>query len=412
MKKLVAALLAASLSLFILGGCAFSPTDNSDDSGKNPTIPTDTKENVTVVINKVEKSEVVEAPEPTDLKSVLKKVLKSVVKVEYVTAKKEELFASGVVIARGVGENSGKVVSYVVTSLNFIEECSKKDAESAEGGSEKTDNPVKIIATDGKTYDGTFIGGDPDGDACVVSIEADLPSVDVYDGVLETGEKVYVGGNPLNAVGGAVTSGIISAVCEDFQLNESSVNFLLTDAVVKDGSIGGGVFTASGLFSGMLTKRLNEKLGNSTDGLGVAIPSDVISYIAENLIGTYKKDETLGYIPNKYVLGYTTGWNYGDNPWATRGFAYFDYLDETGSLYKGGLRVGDKIKSIRLSTDKTAKLITKSTDFKTYIQAFNLKIGDRIVVGVTRDQTAMEFYIKIEQYVYGALDSIESKTGL
>ena len=99
MKKKIFALAIALIMIAIvtLVGCDFAADGkDSGDSGKKPTTSSASAKNITVTVKEVQPSDPVE-DEPTDIKSVLKRVEKTIVKVNYKTGK-TTLTASGIVI--------------------------------------------------------------------------------------------------------------------------------------------------------------------------------------------------------------------------------------------------------------------------------------------------------------------------
>ena len=414
MKKKIFALAIALIMVAIvtLVGCDFASDGNdSGDSGKKPTTSSASAKNITVTVKEVEPSDPVEE-EPTDIKSVLKRVEKTIVKVNYKT-EKATLTASGIVIGSGETKLTDDEVSagvtpektsYVLTSLDFIEKSiatDKLDAADNLGTSDK--NPVSITTYDGKTYPALFVGGDPDSDVCVLYAVAELPACTVYNGKAATGESVIAGGNPLSAVPGVTfTSGIVSAVCENFETEQGKITFLQTDAFVKSGSAGGGLFTRAGYLVGLITERYNKFLNKETDGIGIVVPSDIAIDVSKKLMETFTQEGSSGYIPGKFMLGYSVK-DYSNNVFGTQGYVYFDWLDETGSLYKCGIVAGDKIISVRKGETGEEYKVTRASGFKAYIESLDLKIGDRLVINIERNTTKLAVTVTVLQYVYGRL---------
>ncbi len=416
MKKKIFALAIAIIMIAIvtLVGCNLTPGgEDSGDSGKKPTTSSNTAKNITVNVKEVTPSDPAE-DEPTDIKSVLKRVEKTIVKVHYKTEKKV-LTASGIVIGAGETRRTDEEIaagvaaektSYILTSLDFIENAIAEDKLEAAEKTDKTEttdkNPVSITAYDGKTYPALFVGGDPDSDVCVLYAVAEIPACTVYNGRAETGENVIAGGNPLTTVPGVTfTSGIISAVCENMQTENGDITFLQTDALVKSGSAGGGLFTRAGYLVGLVTCKYDEVLGNGV-GLGVAIPSDIAIDVSKKLMETFTQEGTSGYIPGKFMLGYSVK-DYSNNVFGTQGYVYFDSLDETGSFYKCGIVAGDKIISVRNGDTGAEYKVTRASGFKTYIESLNLKIGDRLILNIERNSTKLAVTVTVLQYVYGRL---------
>ena len=152
----------------------------------------------------------------------------------------------------------------------------------------------------------------------------------------------------------------------------------------------------------MITERYNKFLNKGTDGIGIVVPSDIAIDVSKKLMGTFTQEGSSGYIPGKFMLGYSVK-DYSNNVFGTQGYVYFDWLDETGSLYKCGIVAGDKIISVRKGETGEEYKVTRASGFKAYIESLDLKIGDRLVINIERNTTKLAVTVTVLQYVYGRL---------
>ncbi|AFL68733.1 DegQ family serine endoprotease [Sulfurospirillum barnesii] len=166
---------------------------------------------------------------------------------------------------------SGVIISkdgYIVTNNHVVEGA---------------DEIVITLPNDEKEYKAKVIGEDPKTDLAVVKIDATNLHVAKFgdsSNLLE-GDLVFAIGNPFG-VGETITQGIISA------LNKSNVglnqyeNFIQTDASINPGNSGGALVDSRGALIGINSAILSRSGGNN--GIGFAIPSNMVQKIASSLI--------------------------------------------------------------------------------------------------------------------------------
>ncbi len=316
----------------------------------------------------------------TSLKDVLRTIRSSVVEVYATISQKSTLVGSGVVIA--LTDQGDKTRSCIVTCYHSL--------ESAEA--------VSIRTIDGVEYDATFVGADPDTDICVMMVNSKLECANLYDTKnLEVGERVVAIGNPYGLVGGSVSNGIISAICPSTIIENKSYDLLQTDAVVNSNDSGAGLFTESGYLVGLVDTIYAKKLNSNINGLNFVIPSSTIIDISTQLITTYTGEKP-GYIAGKYLLGCSVANKYL-NAWMSQSYVYVTKIDTTGSMYKGGLREGDRLVSYYWNRETVT--ITTADKFVEDINSIDFKIGDVIELNIIRNETNMNLKIEIRQYICG-----------
>jgi len=147
------------------------------------------------------------------------------------------------------------------------------------------DNASKITVTfyDGVEMPAKVVGSDRPSDVAVIKVEkADYRPL--HKGVsskLKVGELVMAVGSPYN-LSQSVTTGIISATDRnDVHINEYE-SFLQTDAAINPGNSGGPLVNMDGQVVGVNSAIVTGGRGN--DGVGFAIPIDMASAVADNLI--------------------------------------------------------------------------------------------------------------------------------
>ncbi|WP_027326900.1 Do family serine endopeptidase [Helicobacter pametensis] len=172
-------------------------------------------------------------------------------------------------IERSLG--SGVIISsdgYIITNNHVID------------GADKV---MVSLPGNNKEYQAKVIGTDARTDLAVIKIEqTNLPFIKFADSSLvKIGDLVFAIGNPFG-VGETITQGIVSA------LNKSGIgindyeNFIQTDASINPGNSGGALVDSRGALIGINTAIISKSGGNQ--GIGFAIPSDMVKRIAKQLI--------------------------------------------------------------------------------------------------------------------------------
>ncbi|MBQ1396364.1 MAG: trypsin-like peptidase domain-containing protein [Eubacterium sp.] len=168
------------------------------------------------------------------------------------------------------GAGSGVIVQedgYILTCNHVI-----KDATS-----------ITVILKDGTSYPATLIGGDELTDVAVVKIDATGLTAATYGNSdeLAVGDLAVAIGNPLGELGGTATSGIISALNRQLNVDGKIMNLLQTDTSINPGNSGGGLFNDEGNLIGLVVAKSS---GSDVEGLGFAIPINQAAEVAKELI--------------------------------------------------------------------------------------------------------------------------------
>jgi len=141
---------------------------------------------------------------------------------------------------------------------------------------------IRVSFGDGREFDATLIGGDPNNDLAVLEAQTDekLPWVPLSSSAdLMVGEPVIAIGNPFG-LSNTVTTGVISAINRSIR-TESQIyhGFLQTDASINPGNSGGPLLNAEGKLIA-----INTAVYNGGQGIGFAIPVDVAKRVVRELI--------------------------------------------------------------------------------------------------------------------------------
>lgn len=167
-----------------------------------------------------------------------------------------------------------------------------------------TDATVTVTFDDGSTTSATIVGTSPTNDLAVIKVDPTAhrltPATFAQSSSLQAGQTVVAVGAPLG-LSDTVTSGIVSALNRPVRSGSSGdavYQAIQTDAAINPGNSGGPLVNLNGEVvginsSGATLSSSSEQAGNI--GLGFAIPSDLATRIAGDLIsGGTSKDATMG----------------------------------------------------------------------------------------------------------------------
>ena len=204
---------------------------------------------------------------------------------------------------------------------------------------------VCYVTIDENTYKGLVVFSEPDLDLSIVKVNANnLKSIDLGDSSkTKVGNKVYAIGNPIGyEFKRTVTSGIISAVNRTIKIEEGEEesyisDLIQTDATINPGNSGGPLINSKGEVIGINTVKIT-----SAEGIGFAIPINVIKPVVESIIQNGKFEEaTLGiYAYDSEVAEYMKLKNKGISG------IYISQLLPNGPASNVDLKEGDLIISI------------------------------------------------------------------
>ena len=199
------------------------------------------------------------------------------------------------------------------------------------------------------------------------------------------GEEVYAIGNPIGyEFQKTVTFGIISALNRTIKLEENSnyvymSNLIQTDASINPGNSGGPLVNKKGQVVGINSVKIT-----SADGIGFAIPINVVKPIIEKLDKDGKFEEAyLG------IFAYdSTVIPYINKDINIKKGVYIEEIYENGSARNSELKKGDIITKI------DEKEIYKMSDLQEYL--YSKKPED--IINITINRNGKEKNINLELY--------------
>ena len=241
---------------------------------------------------------------------------------------------------------------------------------------------VTVRFENGEEYTTSDVLTDPDTDVALLRLNPDdldgkkLPSVPLGDSArTQIGDWVLAFGSPLNQQF-SMTAGIVSGKSRTTAENgrrglAARENFLQHDAAINPGSSGGPLVNLDGQIVGINTAISSR--GGGYDGIGYAVPSDDVKWVAEQLerdgkvtrafLGVFMKEldpataEALGVPSDAGVL-------------------VADVIDGSPAA-KAGVKSGDVVTAL------DGKAVTDSRQLSRLVE--RLEIGETVPLNVLRD---------------------------
>lgn len=158
---------------------------------------------------------------------------------------------------------------------------------------------IKVVTSDGLTYEAEVIGSDESTDLAVIKIDADglTPAEFGSSEDLQVADEVMAIGNPGGIeFNSTVTMGYVSALDRQVQSDSSSgysLACIQTDAAINPGNSGGALVNMYGQVVGINSSKI---VAEGYEGLGFAIPVDTAQPIISDLMQH-------GYVKDRAMLG-------------------------------------------------------------------------------------------------------------
>lgn len=245
------------------------------------------------------------------------------------------------------GNGSGFFVDgqgHVVTNYHVVE-----DAAS-----------IEVQTSSGRTYPAAVAGADRLTDLAVLDVE--VPQEEVFPltladfSLVRVGQKAIVMGSPL-ATGSSmglgrsptITTGIVSAIDRSMPIesvskpnvNDFTIEHLIqTDAAVNPGNSGGPLLNSSGEVVGVVTAIMD-----SANGIGFAIPSQVVAGVVPDLIENGRVVRAfmgISYLSLDVLYEELGEDAYAEAGWPQSKGALITGLEEQGPGKKAGLRSSEE----------------------------------------------------------------------
>ena len=240
---------------------------------------------------------------------------------------------------------------------------------------------LKVITSDGKTYEAELIGSDSMTDLAVIKVDAEGLTAAEFGSSsdLVVADPVIAIGNP-GGLQSTVTVGYVSALNRPVTSSDTgyTMNCIQTDAAINPGNSGGALVNMYGQVIGINSSKI---VATGYEGLGFAIPIDDALPIISNLKDYgYVKDRAMLGISGQYLDSWTANF-YG----LPSGMYVAEVNNE--SVSDAGVQQGDVITKI------DDEEITSANTISNYIA--KKKPGDEVTLTITRSLTNKTFTCKV-----------------
>lgn len=274
-------------------------------------------------------------------------------------------------------EGSGIIMSedgYIITNAHVVEGATS----------------LKVMTSDGETYEAQLIGSDTVTDLAVVKINATGLTAAEFGSSedLRVADKVMAIGNPGgHELSSSVTIGYVSALNRAIANNTTgyTMEYIQTDAAINPGNSGGALINEYGQVVGINSAKIS---ATGYEGLGFAIPIDTAQPIISDLI-------QYGYVKDRAVLG-ISGQFIDSMTGRFYGLPQGEYVAQLNSseAQASGLQVGDVITAIdgqQLDSESTLRSAILSK-----------KPGDTVTLQVYRSSTQKSATVELKLSEYSA----------
>lgn len=192
---------------------------------------------------------------------------------------------------------------------------------------------VRVTLSTNRVLDAKLVGFDPEEDLAVLKIEAEglVPAQFGDSSALRAGEAVAAIGDSMG-YRATITDGIVSALDREVDVDGVTMTLIQTSAAINFGNSGGALINQYGQVVGITTVKIISDDG-SAEGLGFAIPSRRVKYVADALLD--------GREVRTGVFGFTVYTTPEEG-----GGLKLSEVDTRSDAWSKGLRAGDVITAV------------------------------------------------------------------
>lgn len=272
---------------------------------------------------------------------------------------------------------SGVIISedgYIVTNDHVLENAKR----------------VRVTLYDGRKFDATIVGTDPDTDVALIKIDATELDVMPFGSSddLRLGEWVLAIGYPME-LQTTVTAGIVSAKARHLgAISERTgiESFIQTDAAVNPGNSGGALVNTRGELVGINT--LIKTSTGSFVGYSFAVPETIVHKVTTDLIETGSVQRAvlgISFTAVNQELVDKAGYQYDIDEVSG---IFVSGVAESGAAERAGIVIGDIIVSFDgVDVNDSSTLLE---------QVSKHRPGDVVTLGLRRDGRVLEVEVTLQ----------------
>jgi serine protease Do len=319
------------------------------------------------------------------LETLSHRVSRSVVQIfstGYALSDSTEQGAAAAMITRQRATGSGVILSsdgYIVTNGHVVSNARTvrvRIATEGPSGHSTLEPATKVV-------DARIVGIDRDTDLAVIKIDKTglVPLILGDSDALQQGQLVMAFGNPLG-LENSVSMGIVSSVARQIKPDDFMV-YIQTDAPINPGNSGGPLVDADGNVMGINTFIFSQSGGS--EGLGFAIPSNIIKNVFEQLrdAGHVHRGE-IGVFAQTITPTLSSALKLPQD-W---GVMLSDVTPD-GPADKAGLKTGDIVLTLNGKTMDNARELD--------VNLYRYKLGDKVNVGVLRGDEKLSYSVAVSE---------------
>lgn len=308
-----------------------------------------------------------------DVSDVVENVMPSIVSITNKSVQEvRSFFGGGIHEYESVSAGSGIIIGENDEELLLV-----TNNHVVEGA-----NTISVGFIDDEVYEAVVKGTDPENDLAVIAVKLSDIKDSTMDKIviatmgdsdaLKIGEQVVAIGNALG-YGQSVTTGIVSALDREVEIDNLASKLIQTDAAINPGNSGGALLNMNGEVVGINSAKF---ASSQIEGMGYAIPISTATPIIEDLMNRRtrelvdKKDASyLGISGVAVSAEVSKTYNIPTG-------VYISEVEEGGPADKAGIAEGDVIKKFDGVT------VSSINDVKEQLKYY--KAGEKVKILVKR----------------------------
>lgn len=243
---------------------------------------------------------------------------------------------------------------------------------------------IKITLRDKNEYSATYIDGDYYMDIAVLRIRKNsgeklTQATFGSSSALRIGDDVLAIGNAFGILGGTVTSGIVSGLNRETNINKFPL--IQIDAAVNPGNSGGGLFNMAGELVGIVC---GKTVTEASDNTGYVIPVDLVY---EHIVETIED----GYIHGRATINIEV--EYMNDPFD----AFVKYQNSNTGIYvarSSNSKINEKDRLVSLNGYDVKDAVSYTTAVS------SLEVGEKVVVELERRGVSKVVRVEVDVVEY------------
>lgn len=259
---------------------------------------------------------------------------------------------------------------------------------------------LEVVLYDGTRLTAQVAGTDPADDLAIIKVtppKNGLATVKLGDSSkLTVGQDVLAIGNPLG-ITQTVTNGIISALSRNVSEGQGGATLpdaIQTDAPINPGNSGGALVDLQGNLVGIPTlTAIDPEFNTPASGVGFAIPSNRVSFIAQQIIATGQVTHTGRAVLGVHVASVTAELAAQNNLSVDHGAVIIDDV-AGGPAASAGLQPGDVIVQVNNTPVNDTTSLGDSL--------LNKNPGDSVAVHIYRGNQQLTINVKLGELQPGS----------